>query len=157
MCIELFKRVHGHDTGHFGYAKIFLLFIEHFYWHGMSEELRGWLKCCALCQKVKPGDVRGKYPLAQEIAGSPMVKCGVDLSGPCPLSREGNCYLCVWQDYFFKWIEEYAMPDKTAISVAKCLVNFMGRYGCFMKLQEFLILVKSLWQMLLNNCVNSEE
>ena len=28
MHIEPFKRVHGHDTGHFGYAKIYPLFSE---------------------------------------------------------------------------------------------------------------------------------
>ena len=78
---------------------------------------------------MKPGDGRGKYPQAQEIAGSPMQRCGVDLSGSWPLSRVGHSYLCVLQDYFSKWIEVYAMPDKTAISKAKCLVNFLSRYG----------------------------
>ena len=57
-----------------------------------------------------------------------MERCGIDLSGPWPLSRMGNQYLCVMQDYFSKWIEVYTMPDKTALSIAKCLVNFMGRY-----------------------------
>ena len=32
------------------------------------------------------------------------------------------------------WIEVYAMPDKTALSVAKCLVKFMARYGRIEKL-----------------------
>ena len=36
---------------------------------------------------------------------------------------------CVLKDYFSKWIEVYAMPDKKALSVAKCLVQFMARYG----------------------------
>ena len=39
MCIELFKTVHGHDAGHFGYAKIFPLFSECFFWHGMSTDI----------------------------------------------------------------------------------------------------------------------
>ena len=40
--IELFKRVHGHDAGHFGYTKIFPLFSERFFWHGMSTDIRDW-------------------------------------------------------------------------------------------------------------------
>ena len=56
-----------------------------------------------------------------------MERCGVDLSGPWPLSKQGNQYLCVVQDYFSKWIEIFAIPDKTAISVAKCLVIFNGK------------------------------
>ena len=53
MSIELFKKVHGHNAGHFGFAKILPLFSEHFFWHGMSTEIRNWLKCCELCQWIK--------------------------------------------------------------------------------------------------------
>ena len=129
MFIELFEPVHRHDAGHFGYAKIFPLFSERFFWHGMATDICDWLKCCALSQRIKPGHGRVRYALMQESASAPMEHCGVDLSGPWPLSREGNQDLCVLQDYFSKWIEVYAIPDKTAFSVAKCLVSFMTRYG----------------------------
>ena len=66
MRIELFQRVHGHEAGHFGYAKIYPLFSERFFWHGMSLDIRNWLKCCALCQRMKPGDGRADYALVQE-------------------------------------------------------------------------------------------
>ena len=39
MRLELFKRVHGHDAGHFGYAKIYPLFSERFFWHGMVTDI----------------------------------------------------------------------------------------------------------------------
>ena len=52
-----------------------------------------------------------------------MERCSIDLSGPWPLSKAGNQYLWVVQFYFSIWIEIYAMPDKTALSVAKCLVK----------------------------------
>ena len=54
MRIEFFQRVHGHAAGHFGYAKIYPLFSERFFWHGMSLDIGKWLKCCALCQRMKP-------------------------------------------------------------------------------------------------------
>ena len=136
MRTELFKRVHGYDTGHFGYAKIYPLFVERFFWHGMSTDIQSWLKCCELCQRIKPKQGKGKFTLHQEIAGAPMERCGVDLSGPWPESKAGNFYLCVIQDYFSKWIEVFAIPNKTAISVAKCLVNFMARYGRVHKLHS---------------------
>ena len=56
--------------------------------------------------------------------------------GPWPLSKEGNQYLCVLQDYFSKWIKVYAMPDKKALIVAKCLFKFMARYGRVDKLHS---------------------
>ena len=88
MCVELFKLVHGQDAGHFGYAKIYLLFSERFFWHGMSTDIRNWLTCYELCQRIKPGPGKARYALVQEIAGAE--RCGVDLSGPWPLSKEGN-------------------------------------------------------------------
>ena len=102
----------------------------------MSTDIKEWLKCCELCQRIKPGDGKARYELVQEIAGAPMEWCGADLSGPWPLSKQGNLYLCVVQDYFSKWIEIYAIPDKTALSVAKCLVIFMARYGRVAKLHS---------------------
>ena len=70
---------------------------------------------------------KARNALVQEVAGPPMERCGINLSGPWLLSKEGNQYLCVLQDYFSNWIEVYAMPVKTALSVAKCLVKFMAR------------------------------
>ena len=52
------------------------------------------------------------------------------------MSRQGNQYLCVVQNYFSKWIEIFAIPDKTAVNVAKCLVIFMARYGRVAKLHS---------------------
>ena len=121
---------------YFGYAKIYPLLVERFFWIGMSTDVRDWLKCCALCQRIKPGVGRGRYHLVQEIVGALMERCGVDMTGPWHLSRAGNLYLCVIQDYFSKWIEVFAMPDKTAKSVAKCLVTFMDRNGRILKLHS---------------------
>ena len=136
MRIEIFKRIHGYDMGHFGYDKIYPLFSERFFWPGMSTDIKTWLNCCEICQKTKPGKGKGRYGLVQEIAGAPMERCGIDLSGPWPTSRAKNVYLCVIQDYFSKWIEIFAIPDKTAVSVAKCLVVFMARYGKIAKLHS---------------------
>ena len=104
MRVELFKRVHGQDAGHFGYAKIYPLFSERFFWHGMSTDIKNCLTCCELCQRIKPGPGKACYALVQEIAGAPKERCCVDLSGPWPLSKQGNQYLCMVQDYFSKWI-----------------------------------------------------
>ena len=65
MRIELFKRVHGHNAAHFGYAKIYPLFSERFFWHGMATDIRAWLKCCELCQGAKTEDGKVRYKLAR--------------------------------------------------------------------------------------------
>jgi len=60
----------------------------------------------------------------------------MDFSGPWPLTKAGNEYILVLQDYFTKWLELWALPDRKASTVAKCLVEFMQRYGTIHKLHS---------------------
>ena len=43
---------------------------------------------------------------------------GLDLIGPLPLTKKGNKYIVTLVDYFSKWPEATALPDKTAVGVA---------------------------------------
>lgn len=49
----------------------------------------------------------------------PMVwyQVGVDLIGPLPTSRSGNRYIITLCDYFSKWPEAEAVPDKKGLTV----------------------------------------
>ena len=75
MRFELFKRVHGHNARHFGYAKIYPFFSEPFFWHRMATDIRAWLKCWSLCQSTKLGDREAHYTLVQKIVGARIAKC----------------------------------------------------------------------------------
>ena len=44
-------------------------------------------------------------------------------------SNSGNRYALVLQDYLTKWPEIYAIPDRKAETVAKCLMDFIYKYG----------------------------
>ena len=44
-------------------------------------------------------------------------------------SRGGNRYALVIQDYLTKWSEVYAVPDRKAETVAKCLLDITWRHG----------------------------
>ncbi len=46
---------------------------------------------------------------------------GMDLIGPLPQSSTGNQYIVTVTDYFTKWAEANALPDKTAAGIAKFL------------------------------------
>ena len=45
------------------------------------------------------------------------------------LSNSGNHYALVFQDYLSKWLEVYAVPDRKAETVAKCLVDVIWKHG----------------------------
>ena len=62
--------------------------------------------------------------------GYPMERIATDILGPLPKTSNGNRYILVIADYFTKWTEAFAIPDQTAETVAKCLVNeVISRYG----------------------------
>ena len=44
---------------------------------------------------------------------------GMDLIGPLATTSRGNKYIITLTDYFTKWAEAGALPDKTAMNVAK--------------------------------------
>uniref|UniRef100_A0A3P9ICG4 Integrase catalytic domain-containing protein n=1 Tax=Oryzias latipes TaxID=8090 RepID=A0A3P9ICG4_ORYLA len=59
-----------------------------------------------------------------------MERVGVDVLGPFPLTESGNRYVLVAMDYFTKWPEAYAVPDQSATTTAKYLVEGMfTRFG----------------------------
>jgi len=44
-------------------------------------------------------------------------------------SKSGNRYALVLQDYLTKWPEVYAVPDRKADTVVKCLMDFIWKHG----------------------------
>lgn len=50
----------------------------------------------------------------------------MDLVGPLPESSNGNKYIITLTDYFSKWAEAGALPDKTAHGVAKFIYSVVS-------------------------------
>lgn len=53
----------------------------------------------------------------------------MDLVGKLSMSEKGNQYLCVMVDYYTKWAEAYAIPNKSAETVTECILKFFYRFG----------------------------
>ncbi|XP_053356089.1 uncharacterized protein LOC128527651, partial [Clarias gariepinus] len=54
----------------------------------------------------------------------------VDILGPFPISDRGNRYVLVAMDYFTKWPEAFAVPDQSASTTARVLVDeVFSRFG----------------------------
>ena len=51
---------------------------------------------------------------------------GMDLVGPLPESSNGNKYIIILTDYFSKWAEAGALPDKTAHGIAKFIYSVVS-------------------------------
>lgn len=54
----------------------------------------------------------------------PLELLGVNLVCKVTSTNQGNEYICVLVDYYTKWSEAYAIPNKSAEVVSRCIVNF---------------------------------
>ena len=53
----------------------------------------------------------------------------MDIIGPFPKTAKGNMYVLIIGDYVTKWVEAYPMSDMETTTVAKCLYDFICRFG----------------------------
>jgi hypothetical protein len=127
----IFEMVHASQLGgHLGFDKVFPLASHRFFWAGMAGDFKTWLKSCHACAENKPGPGRAKLPLHQDISEAVLQRIALDIAGPMETTPRGNRFVLVIQDYFSKWVEIYPIPNHTAETVAKCVVNYICHYGC---------------------------
>ena len=118
---EIVRYIHQETCMHLGYTKVYQVMTMRFFWYNMSQDLLQWVRACKSCQQTKKGQGGSKLELRQEIVGAPMERLAMDLQGPFPESQQGNKYVLVIQDYFSKWVELFAIPDKSGITIATIL------------------------------------
>lgn len=49
------------------------------------------------------------------------------VTGPLPLTSDGNRYILTMTDYFTKFVDLFALPDKTAQGVSRSIKTFVTR------------------------------
>ena len=120
---DIMKHLHDHRTGgHLGVTKTLYNIRRRFYWPGNKKDITRWCHRCRECGARKPKKNR-RAPLQQDTAGMPMERIALDIMGPLPRSNSGNSYILVIGDYFTKWTQAHALPDHTAQTVAKIVVE----------------------------------
>ena len=116
-------------AAHRGRESTYQKISERFFWHGMIEDIKEYIKICKSCQqqgkifrKISPK--LKSIPVANEV----MKKIGIEL---CSLPEvDGFKHLIVCIDYFSKWSEAKAVKDKSAPTVGAIQkVRMLSRGG----------------------------
>ena len=120
---KLLKESHsGKFSGHFAERKMYSTLRQRYWWKGMRSDVRHHCRSCLTCATRK-GTGRPSQPPLQPIqVGGPFRHVGVDVL-QLPLTESGNKYAVVFQDYLTKWVEAFAVPNQTAETIAKLLVE----------------------------------
>src|SRR5215213_5578364 len=121
---------HNHETGgHFGTDTTYNKIADRYYWKGMYDDTRKYIKCCDICQSR--GQKGGKSYLNPIEVGEPFERIGIDFVGPLERTKRRNRYILVVTDYLTKWPEAKAMKEATAENVVKFIYEgIICRHGC---------------------------
>ena len=95
--------------GHFGVRRTLCKLRTRFYWPGYKRDIVRWCQRCKVCESFKSGHNPKKAPLKQQLSGAPLERIACDIMGPVVHSKNGNNYILVVQDYFFKFVEAYGI------------------------------------------------
>ena len=115
-------------TGHFAAKKMSQRIREYFYWHGLTSDVYKKCSSCVSCASVQGQGDRGRSPLVSIPVTGPFDYIGMDFV-ELDMSRQGNRYALVFQDYLSKYPEVYALADRRATTVAKCLMDLVWKHG----------------------------
>jgi hypothetical protein len=123
-----------HDSilsGHLGQRKTREKIRQKFYWFAMRDDVNVYVAQCDVCASIKLPTKTPRAPLGSMQVGSPLDRLATDIMGPLPVTPRGNKYILVVTDWFTKWVEVFPVPDFTAKTCARLIVNeVIGRYGC---------------------------
>jgi len=133
---DIMQRMHDSKwAGHPGMSRMKHALLSKYYWPRVGKDIEAWIRCCESCIMSKRGPHRSKHPLEQEISGAPFHRVAFDMIGPLPESDLGNRHILLLVDYFTKWAEAYALPERVAITVADVIVKrWFASHGIPLKL-----------------------
>ena len=124
-------KFHNSNVGHFGVDRTVSKLIRYGHsWKYMRMHVANFIKKCPCCQKMSylkiPIQTHRFTTASYEI----MQRISIDTVGEIPEDEYGFKYVIVIIDCFCRFIELFAVKDLSAISAAKCLLQWVGRYGC---------------------------
>ena len=115
----------SHDApfaGHFSAKKMYEKVSQYYSWPGMKGDVYKKCSNCVTCASVQGQRRIHNPPLKSIPVGEPFEFIGMDFK-EMDINSKGNRYALVFQDYLTKWPEIFAVPDRTATTVAHCLAE----------------------------------
>ena len=121
----------GPCGGHFGSEKLLKQTQTRFYWLEMAADVAEFCAQCDRCSGRNSPHPRPRAPMGELYASEPWEVLSIDFLTDLPLTERGNKHLLVCCDHFTRWVEVFALPDMTAVTVARVLAEeVFSRYGC---------------------------
>ncbi|VDL83076.1 unnamed protein product [Nippostrongylus brasiliensis] len=108
--------------GHFGWKKTLAKVARKYFWPTMREDIYNFARSCEVCQR-KRGHQPNREFLLPISANAIFHKVYLDLSGPYHSTASSNKYVLCMIDHFSKYVIAAALPDCTAVTVARSIMS----------------------------------
>ena len=120
-----------HDnTGHMGIDKTYDRIRQNYHWKGIYRDVVHHVTSCVACNTRSLTQKRPPLQKMDDVS-IPFEKLAIDTCGPYTTSHAGNKYLLTFVDMYSGWPEFYAIPDKSAQTVATVILEkIIPRHGC---------------------------
>ena len=117
-------------SGHMGIAATMQRISCHYYWPGMTDDVRRYVKSCPECQRVAPKHWTAPVVLGEmPIMNSPFERVAIDIVGPLPRTRKRNMYILTMVDCCTMWGEAIPLTTIDSKRVADALMEAFTRLG----------------------------
>lgn len=131
--LKAIGKVHNWIRGHHGLQRTFDMLRrslpEGTKWPYMRSHVKQFIDHCPACQKMRDVKTLISTNPFTTATYEPMHRINIDTIGPLPENIQGNKYIIVMIDCFSRFCELYPVPSTQAMDCARCLLNFIGRYG----------------------------
>ena len=112
-------------TAHVGTGKCVAALKRRFWWKGMGQDARRWIRSCLLCAKRKRTRHVGRGPLGSIVKGLPMRTVYIDIVGPLPQTDRGNVWILTMVDSFTRFPIAIALPNRQSTTVARAIFEHL--------------------------------
>lgn len=129
---QVLKMAHeGLMSGHQGITRTIDRVLGSFYWPGVQEDIKRYVRSCDTCQRMYPKSKVGKAPLGKmPLIDTPFERVAVDIIGPLkPVSNRGNKYILTMVDFATRYPDAVALPAIDSATVTEGLVEMFSRVG----------------------------
>ena len=120
------------EAAHQGQHRSTTLRQEHFWWPGMTQDLRNCIKKCGHCRKYEAAPpIAPMKPLTCSGPGELLHVDFTSIEETVPLKEEPVIQnMLVLQDHFSKYVVVYVVKNQTAHTTTKTLRNGYVWYAC---------------------------
>src|SRR6266568_2251767 len=124
--------------GHLGTRKTYDRIFSHFFWSGLTSDVRRFCQSCDICQRTVAKGRTAAVPLGTvPMIETPFHRVAMDLVGPiAPASDRGHRYILVLVDYATRFPEAVALKNIDTVTIAEALMSIFSRVGVPREIQS---------------------